>query len=295
MDKSLEAGELQLACESSAINYAIALTDAYAQIPALPAKPTTVAANDVVDGCEPFAAAQIEHWRPIEPQYCKAIADHYQVGKRSIQKWFADLLKLAPWLAVDELRLNDDRYTPLAVELLGDRYFAGSAKKWAQRLAQRFSDRMAAATNTAPALQPEVLPEQNSTSTDELDPSSPATRFTLPPADRTANRSHLPTGRSFLDAMQEEESELKDLEAREVKLLGRIYQSYDRLNQSQQQWDRTSDLRRQRLLRQTRLEAAALATEMEAEFEDTLRETQYRIRRGAVGKSPVETAPSQSA
>jgi len=86
MDKSLEAGELQLACESSAINYAIALTDAYARIPALPAKPTTVAANDVVDGCEPFAAVQIEHWRPIEPQYCKAIADHYQVGKRSIQK-----------------------------------------------------------------------------------------------------------------------------------------------------------------------------------------------------------------
>lgn len=85
------------------------------------------------------------------------------------------------------------------------------------------------------------------------------------------------------------------MEDQELQLLGRMYQSYQRLDQNQAQWDRTTDLRRQRLLRQTRLEAAALATEMEAEFEDTLRETQYRIRRGAVGKPPVETPRSQSA
>ncbi|NJL20116.1 MAG: hypothetical protein HC895_03630 [Leptolyngbyaceae cyanobacterium SM1_3_5] len=295
MDRSLETGEFYAECEPPAIDYATALNRAYAQVPALPTKPANDAANDAADACEQTEAVQIEHWKPTEPQFCKAIADHYGVSKRSIQKWFADLLKLAPWLTVDELRLSDDRYTPLAVELLGDRYFAGSAKQWAQRLDQRFADRMAADANTAPAIQPDVLPAQESASTDDPDQSGEPARFALPPADRTANGSRVPTGHSFLNAMQEEEAELKDLEDRELKLLGRICQSYDRLHQSQQQWDRTSDLRRQRLLRQTRLEAAALETEMEAEFEDTLHETQYRIRRGAVGKPPAETPQSQSA
>lgn len=293
MERSLDVGQLQPACEPPAIDYATALNRAYAQIPALPAKPANDAANDIANGCEPVEALKIEHWKPSEPQYCKAIADHYGLSKRSIQKWFVELQQLAPWLDQIELRLDDDRYTPLAIELLGDRYFAGSAKKWAQILAGRFADRLSA--NAAPTIQPDVLPAQASASTDDANQSGEPDRPALPPADRTANASHVPTGRSFLNAMQEEEAELQDLEDRELKLLGRICQSYDRLNQSQQQWDRTSDLRRQRLLRQTRLEAAALATEMEAEFEDTLHETQYRIRRGAVGKPPAEPPRSQSA
>ena len=160
MDRSLESGEFYAACEPPTIDYGTALTDAYAQFPVLPALPMNDAANEMADGCEPFEAVQIEHWKPIEPQYCKAIADHYQVGKRSIQKWFADLLKLAPWLTVNELRLDDDRYTPLAVELLGDRYFAGSTKKWAQRLQQRYANVLASEPWQAetPAIRPEVLP-----------------------------------------------------------------------------------------------------------------------------------------
>ena len=160
MDRSLESGEFYAACEPPTIDYGTALTNAYAQFPVLPALPMNDAANEMADGCEPFEAVQIEHWKPIEPQYCKAIADHYQVGKRSIQKWFADLLKLAPWLTVNELRLDDDRYTPLAVELLGDRYFAGSTKKWAQRLQQRYANVLASEPwqAEAPAIRPEVLP-----------------------------------------------------------------------------------------------------------------------------------------
>lgn len=228
---------------------------------------------------------KIEHWKPTEPQFCKAIAEHYQQGKRTIQKWFVDLREIAPWFAESELRLSDDRYTPLAVELLGDRYFAGSKKKWAQVLIERFGDRAAAShapSPEAPAIRPEVLPREG----------QPA------PVERTAASSLVPTGVNYLTALEEEESKLQALEAQEIELLNRMHQSYTRLNQNQAQWNRTADLRRQRLLRQTRLEAAALATELEAEFENTLRETQYQIQRGNVpapGKPQAQNPPSQSA
>ncbi|MEP0872923.1 hypothetical protein NDA01_24195 [Trichocoleus desertorum AS-A10] len=292
MDKTFDASSVQATYESPAIDFS--------RVPKRSYDPShSPATNESLDGCEqgfeeselpePRSSKRdellkIDHWKPTEPQFCKAIAEHYQQGKRTIQKWFVDLREIAPWLAESELRLSDDRYTPLAVELLGDRYFAGSKKKWAQVLTERFGDRAAANAPSpeAPAIRPEVLPRED----------QPA------PVERTAASSLVPTGVNYLTALEEEEAELQVLEAQEVELLNRMHQSYTRLNQNQAQWDRTADLRRQRLLRQTRLEAAALATELEAEFENTLRETQYQIQRGNVpapGKPQAQNPPSQSA
>lgn len=187
MDRSLDMAELQPAFESPAIDYATALSRAYAQISPLPANGANTAANDFSDAsvpsadeCEPTSPRMtpvdellaIEHWKPAEAQYCKAIADHYQVGKRSIQKWFVDLIKLvqdiAPGVAETDLR-QADRYTPLAVELLGHRYFTGSSKKWAIVLAEQYGDRLQAlpiaqpqptlAAPEAPAIEPETMAE----------------------------------------------------------------------------------------------------------------------------------------
>jgi len=186
MDKSLDVAQLQPACEDL-IDYATALNHLYAQTPELPAN---VAANDAtsedLSGCEresPHLSPvdellRIEHWQPAEAQYCKAIADHYQVGKRSIQKWFVDLLKLvqdiAPGVVETDLR-SADRYTPLAVELLGHRYFAKSSKQWAIVLAKQYRDRLQAlpsaqpqptpATPKVPTIEPDVLPDPEQAST----------------------------------------------------------------------------------------------------------------------------------
>ena len=259
---------------------------------------TNVATNENLDGCEqksPWLTPvdellKINHWKPADPQFCKEIAAHYGQSKRNIQKWFVDLREIAPWFSEAELRLSDDRYTPLAVELLGHRYFTGYKKKWAAVLAERFADRAAASAPAAesPVIRPEVLPRENQQPFN-------GDRASLPPVDRTAAGSLVPTGSSYLSALEEEELELQQLEAQELELLERMNGNLERLTQNQTQWQRTNDLRRQRLLRQTRLEAAALATELEAEFDETLRESQYNIRRGNVGKSPAETPGSQSA
>ncbi|MBD1822912.1 hypothetical protein H6F51_10470 [Cyanobacteria bacterium FACHB-DQ100] len=108
-------------------------------------------------------SSKIEHWKPADPQFCKEIATYYGQSKRTIQKWFVDLREIAPWFSESELRLEDDRYTPLAVELLGERYFAGSKKKWAQTLLDRSADQIETwtAAQSDPALHPDVLPPQD--------------------------------------------------------------------------------------------------------------------------------------
>ncbi|MCU0548679.1 MAG: hypothetical protein MUC48_04960 [Leptolyngbya sp. Prado105] len=127
---------------------------------------TTVAANEVLNGREqdgshtvpPADLREIDHWKPAEPQFCKDIAFYYGQSKRTIQKWFVDLREIAPWLKESELRLSDDRYSLLAVDLLGERYFAGSKKKWAEILTVRFVDRVEA--SQSPPILPDVLPPQ---------------------------------------------------------------------------------------------------------------------------------------
>ncbi|MBD3885945.1 hypothetical protein IFO70_30015 [Phormidium tenue FACHB-886] len=259
---------------------------------------TNDAANKKLGRCEQVSPhltpvgelLKIEHWKPAESQFCKEIAAHYGQGKRTIQKWFVDLRAIAPWFSEAELRLSDDRYTPLAVELLGYRYFAGSKRKWASVLAERYACRVEDwnAARSTPAIRPEILPPEEKQPLNDDRP-------LLPPVDRTAANSLLPSGSSYLNALEDEERELQQLEAQELELLERMSSNLERLNYNQTQWQRTNDLRRQRLLRQTRLEAATLATELEAEFEETLRESQYNLRHGNVGKPPAETPQSESA
>jgi hypothetical protein len=293
MDRNLDFIDSQAVFASSAIDSALTCEPAcdLSHEPPL---------TDNLDGYEPdfeegerspFAlldvgdALSLEPWLPTDPQFCKDIAAHYQQSKRTIQKWFVDLREIAPWFTESELRLHDDRYTPLAVKLLGDRYFAGSKKLWAEELATQYADRVADwnATQSEPAIRPDVLPPHNESSTGDR------------PA---ASESLLPTGRTFLNALQEEEAELSAVEARELVLIGRMGEGLTRLTHASQQWQQASQLRRQRLLRETRLEAASLAVELEEEFENTLRETQYHIQHGNVpmpGKPPSPTPRSPSA
>ena len=117
---------------------------------------------------------QIELWKPGEPQYCKAVADHYGVSRRTVQKWFQRLLKLCPWFTESDLHLSDDRYTPLAVELMGECYLSGSAKLWAEQVAERFVSYLAPCpdSSSAPTSNPAMVPYQPES--EEID------RFTPP-------------------------------------------------------------------------------------------------------------------
>ena len=135
-------------------------------------RPEIDAANENLDGCDQPEAKltevdeflAIEIWKPTEPQYCRAICAHYEVKNRTVQKWFDKIVEACPWFSEAELRLPDDRYTPLCVELMGDYRASGLiARKWSAKIAEQFSDRIAA-WKSASVIQPDVMPSQNGTS-----------------------------------------------------------------------------------------------------------------------------------
>jgi hypothetical protein len=167
MDGTSASKSIQTTYEPSAIDFASTSERSYVLSHEAATNATT---NGNPDGCEQASLRltsvdellQVEHWKPAEPQFCKEIAAHYGQSKRNIQKWFVDLREIAPWLSEAELRLSNDRYTPFAVEILGDRYFAGSKKKWASVLAERFAERAESwnSVQSAPAIRTEVLPQE---------------------------------------------------------------------------------------------------------------------------------------
>lgn len=58
-------------------------------------------------------------WEPTEPQFTKAIAEYYKVSRKSVQEWFQKIKDACPWFSELDLKLPDDRYTPMAVYLMG--------------------------------------------------------------------------------------------------------------------------------------------------------------------------------
>jgi len=229
----------------------------------------------------------------VRAKSAKEIAEEFGVTDKTIQTWFKSVCAAYPWIASKTLKTgngNKIRYTPLCQALIVEYRTAAielSEEDWIASVHAANPEKLApnplAASTEIPVRPTEVVPL-----TDD-------DRLPLPPVDRTAAGSLVPTGSSYLSALEEEELELQQLETQELELLERMNINLERLDHNQTQWQRTNDLRRQRLLRQARLEAAALATELEAEFEETLRESQYNIRRGSVGKCAVETPRSQSA
>jgi hypothetical protein len=237
--------------------------------------------NPTCEGAAPSATTSYEGgtktelplWQPTDPQFTKAVAAYYGVSRKSVQQWFQKVKDACPWFTEDDLKLPDERYTPLCVELMGRYRTAGlpfeawKTQVWAQN----------------PELVAAYQASQNQ---------PPASGNRDHP---TTSRSLVSTGLNFLMALEEEQAELQKIEASELRLLHRMSDSFERLTHASAQWDQANHLRRQRLLRLTRLQAASLAVELEEEFETTLRETQYQIQRGnlpSLGKPPAEAPQS---
>jgi hypothetical protein len=223
----------------------------------------------------------------LRPKSSKELADQYRVSDRTIQGWFKAVTTAYPWIEIESLKVGRSaktRYTPLCQVLIAEYREAATSLSEEDWIA------------TVHAANPEKLPTDIPISPTEVMPSD--REQGTKQADRPTSSSLLPTGRNFLDALKEEETELVELETQELQLLERMNEGLTRLTHASTQWDQANQLRRQRLLRQTRLEAASLAIELEGEFEDTLRETQYQIQRGNVpvpGKPATAEPQSQSA
>lgn len=99
-------------------------------------QPAQAASSEVVatspaTSHEGGAIAHPPVWQPAEPQFTKAIAQYYGVSRKSVQEWFQKVKEACPWFTDSDLKLPDERYTPLAIELMGDyRTSSLSFKAW---------------------------------------------------------------------------------------------------------------------------------------------------------------------
>jgi hypothetical protein len=196
----------------------------------------------------------IEHWKPAEPQFCKDIAAHYQQGKRTIQKWFVDLKEIASCFDESQLRLSDDRYTPLAVELLGDRYFAGSKKKWEKILNERYEERFAHLAPEISISPTEVLPSQNEVSSQRPDRAAlhigsslalPAIPVLISPGNDTAHLMQI-------------QQKLEQFEQLQQEAIAQMQQQYDEAQALNAQYQEATSLSDQLLLQEFQLRGVQL-------------------------------------
>lgn len=100
------------------------MTDPIAFSQELDLQPAQEALNEVAPtppatSYEGGAKAQPSPWRPTEPQFTKAIAESYGVSRKSVQQWFQKVKEACPWFTETDLKLPDERYTPLCIELMG--------------------------------------------------------------------------------------------------------------------------------------------------------------------------------
>lgn len=91
--------------------------------------------------CEGSTNSHPPLWAPTEPQFTKAIAAYYGVSRKSVQEWFQKVREACPWFADADLKLPDERYTSMAVSLMGNYRTSGlpfkawKAQIWEQNAA----------------------------------------------------------------------------------------------------------------------------------------------------------------
>jgi len=303
MDRSPDLFNSQVFSASDAIDFALPSEGSYA--PSCEAA-TNGATNEEFDGCEQNIPRltpvdellKVEHWKPAEPQFCKEIAAHYGQSKRTIQKWFVDLREIAPWFSDTDLRLSDDRYTPLAVELLGHRYFAGSKRKWELVLLELFADLASTQNRDVVSLSPtEIMPP---------DIQLPASGSDRPGAMtlHTGSSFELPTipgivspgdDVAYLTQIQQRMSQFEALQQQAISQMQEQFQQAQALNAQYQEAISLSD---QLLLQEFQLKGVQLGYSALQLKQAAFKATIQAAEAGSLpmpGKPPVKNGPSQSA
>jgi hypothetical protein len=265
------------------------------------------AANDNLDGCElddPVLTdindlAAIAIWQPAKPQYCRAICAHYGVKPRTVQKWFTKIVEACPWFAESELRLSDDRYTPLCIELMGDYRASGLiARKWGMKIAERFAD-LAAATSSAseaPALRPEVMPreDQQSIEGDRLlrFPLHLGSSLTLP-----SIASIVTPGNDTAYLMQTQQR-LQQFEALQQQVIAQMQQQYEQAQALNAQYQEATSFSDQLLLQEFQLKGVQLGYAAHQLKQQAFKATIQSVEAGTLtvpGKLPTGNEPLSSA
>lgn len=260
------------------------------------------AANENLGGCESVQPdltdvddlLAIAIWQPAEPQYCRAICAYYGVKPRTVQKWFTKIVEACPWFAESELRLSDDRYTPLCIELMGDYRASGLiARKWGMKMAERFADRAVATSSASepPALRPEVMPSSEGDRPLKF-PLHLGSSLTLP-----SIASIVSSGNDTAYLMQTQQR-LQQFEALQQQVIAQMQQQHEQAQALNAQYQEATSLSDQLLLQEFQLKGVQLGYTALQLKQQAFKATIQSVEAGTLavpGKPPTGNEPLPSA
>ncbi|MBD1851691.1 hypothetical protein H6F87_16995 [Cyanobacteria bacterium FACHB-502] len=130
--------------DSIAFSQEVDLPPAQTDLPPIPEAEREVAATSPATSREGSTNYPLL-WQPVEPQFTKAIAEYYGVSRKSVQQWFQKVKEACPWFSETDLKLPDERYSPLCVELMGRYRTSGlSFEAWKAQLWEQNAELVAA-------------------------------------------------------------------------------------------------------------------------------------------------------
>ncbi|MBD1852076.1 hypothetical protein [Leptolyngbya sp. FACHB-711] len=160
MTQYMNSSAFQPVLDSIAFSQEADLPPAETDLPPIPEAEREVAATSPATSRE-GRTNQPPLWQPVEPQFTKAIAEYYGVSRKSVQQWFQKVKEACPWFHESDLKLPDERYSPLCVELMGQYRTSGlpfeawKTQLWEQN-AELVAAYQAAQAQTQTAANPQV-------------------------------------------------------------------------------------------------------------------------------------------
>lgn len=72
------------------------------------------------EGNSTLVESDATSYDPTQPQFTKAIAEHYGVTRKSVQEWVLKIREACPWFTDADLKLPGGQHTPLMLGLIDD-------------------------------------------------------------------------------------------------------------------------------------------------------------------------------
>jgi hypothetical protein len=95
-------------------------TQAFEPVTNLVVLPTQPSPEPSAESNSTLVGSDANSYRTDEPQFTKAIAEHYGVTRKSVQEWVLKIREACPWFVDADLKLPGGQHTPLMLGLIED-------------------------------------------------------------------------------------------------------------------------------------------------------------------------------
>lgn len=276
-------------------------TGAASTIAVKPIAPDATSDSVEAAGATVGAASVRPLWQPTEPQYCKSIAAHYGINGRTVQRVYQKIVESCPWIPEADLRLPDQRYTPLCVVLMGQYWQSGlKIDAWKTQMWESHPEQVRAyleSQSTHPEsgsanVQPDVLPPLPGNDCSVGMTLHIGSALNLPEIDRFVIPSDDPA------YLSQAEQKLLQFEQKQQNVIAQMYEQFQQTQALNAQFKEGLSLSDQLLLKEFQLRGVQIGFQAVQLKQEAIKATIQSAEAGTLpmpGKPQSENTPTLSA